>query len=647
MQILQVIPITKSINSEVLTYFSAKDVQAGRIVTVPLRNKEISAIVVSAESVVNMKTQLRGANYQIRNVVAIHEGYVFSPAFLKTCNNIKNFYATSSGRIIEKFTPTFVLKNISEYTKPVREKEINTKQTKLLQRNYADRVTYYKTLVREKLLQKESLHIICPTIQSCKRLFLELEKNNKHCVTLHSAISAKKLRDTFREINDATGPTLLISTSLFIDTYQFNKQTIIIEEDSSEYYRSFTSPYTDARVFIQEYSKNNNSECILADSVLRPESWHMHTENNAELIEPFNKKIFKSDDLKIISQHTKKPGKLTDAERIEEVTKKEKFSMLSKESVLAIKESISKNDRIFIFAHKKSLAPSVVCNDCGNVARSAESGHPYSLYVKKNPATRIKERIFICNMTGESIAAFDTCQFCNSWNMQSLGIGTEGILNEIEALFPETPVHIFDGSHVTTKKKEKEILADYNSNKESVIIIGTQKAIPVLPYIDRTIVASLDSYFARMSYSIHPELLTLLSRLIEKTKEPVLLQSRNITEESLPILVNGIYSNYIENELAERKEFNYPPHITLITVKRTLFKTQVKRDYDLLSNLFNDYSPQILIHPGKKKDQVQLVIIMELKKTSWNNEFQDQKMYEILSAFDRKTEIHINPKDLI
>jgi len=650
MQILQVIPITKSINAEVLTYFSAKVVEPGQLVTVPLRKKEISAIVVSAESVVNMKTQLRGANYQIRNVLKIHAGYVFSPAFLKTCDRMKNFYATSTGRTIEKFTPTFVLKNLADYTYGAHiEKRENQPQTKLLQKNYNDRVTYYKTLIREKLLQKESIHIICPTIQSCQKLFLELEKNNRNCFTLHSGLTAKQSREHYSAVKNTDSPSILISTSLYIDTYQYKKNTIIIEQDSSEYYRSITAPFVDSRVFIQEYAQHTSTVCILADTILRPESWYQHTQKKAELIEPFNKKIFKVNDLEIINQHITKPGKLSDAERIAEVHKKakKKFSMLSKELTSTLIKSIENKEKIFLFSPKKSLAPSIVCNDCGNIARSAESGLPYSLYIKTHPTTRTKQRIFICNTTGESIPAFDTCQFCGSWNMQSLGIGTEGIFNEIQLLFSKVETHIIDGTHVTTKKQMREIIQSYESTEKSIIIIGTQKALPQLPYIDTSIIVSLDSYFARMSYSIHSDVLTLITRIIEKTKNPVLLQSRNITQESLPILTNGLYRPYIETELAERKEFNYPPYVTLCMIKKIIPKDRIKKDYKLLNELFNDYSPQILVHPGKTKSQIQLIVIIELNIALWNKDTQDQKLWQILSAFDRKTEVRINPKDLL
>ena len=647
MQILQVIPITKSITSEVLTYFSIKRTRPGQLVTVPLRKKEISAIIVSVEDVVDMKAQLRGAKYQIRNIIQAHDGYVFSPAFLSTCHTIKNFYATSTGRIIERFTPSFILKDLTQYIQKKVPGSGSEFTNKILQRSSEDRIAFYKTLIREKFLRGESLHIICPTIQSCVRLFDELQKHNTNCITLHSNLTKKTTSQNYQILLSLDKPSLLVSTALYLDTPQHNKSTIIIEQESSEYYYSMNAPYTDARIFIEEYAKQSRSECIWADSVLRPETWHKHTETNTEIIEPLSKRIFKNNDIQIIDQHQKKPGRQTDEERIKELTEKKKFSFLSDQAREYIQQGLEKQENIFLFTYKKSLSPSIVCNDCGNLACSQTTGHPFSLYIQTHAKTKEKKRIFICNATGESIPAFDTCQFCNSWNLVSLGVGTEGVYQEIRESFPDSHIHIIDGNHTKTKKEIKEVLHDYTDNKISTIIIGTQRAIPLLETIDRSVIVSLDSYFGRMSHSTHAQILTLLTDITERTVGPTLLQSRNITQDSLPILSTGLYREYVEKEVQERKQFNYPPFSTLCVIKRSTLKSFAKKEYQQLESIFKEYNPQIMIYPGKTKTSVLLIIILELDPRVWNISHQDTKLWNILSSFDRKTEIHINPKDLL
>jgi primosomal protein N' len=648
MQIVQVIPITKSINSEVLTYFSVKEVALGKLVTVPLRKKEIKAIVVQSESVVNMKTQLRGANYQIRNVIEVHDSHVFSSAFLHTCNILKDFYVTSTGRMLNQVTPSFILKNIEEWHYPSQKKRSSKGfRQLLLQRGYYDRITYYKTMIREHMFQKESLHIICSTIDESKIIFEKLQKNNNNIYLLHSGLTQKKLRETYKEMSDLTSPSFLISTPGFVDTYQHEKSTMVIEQESSEYYRTVSSPYIDMRVFIKKYANSAKITLVWADSILRPETYVLSQNNQGEIIEPLNKKVFKTGDIEIISQHTKVTKKQSDAERISELSEKKAFQALSKEAIEKIKEAILKKEKIFLFVHRKGLAPTIVCNDCGNVARSPESDLPYSLYIKTHPKTRIKERVFICTMTGESLPAFDSCQFCAGYNLNSMGIGTERVREEVQSLFPKTRTHIIDSAHVTTKKGMKEIVADYIKNKSAVIVIGTRKAIAQLPEIDTTVIVSLDSYFSRMSYNTHPEVLNLVVNIKEKTKNPVILQSRNITESSLPILHDGLYTKYIDTELSERKKFSYPPYSTICTLKRVVPKFAIRKEYDFLSSSFHHWNPNIMTHPAQKKTMVTLIMVLQLDADLWSAHSQDAKLASLLYGFDRTTEIKFNPQNLI
>lgn len=648
MQILHVTPIARSITTEVLSYFSVKPVATGTLVTVPLRKKQVKALVVHSAPVTNMKILLKGSDYQIRNILEIHNEQVFSPEYLQTCNAMKNFYATNTGKLINLVSPSFILKNLENFDRP---KNTHTKQNpiiSLMQKNTNDRISYYKTLIREKMLHKQSLHIICPTQNDAISLYAELVKNNESSVfLLHSKITKKKTQQVFETIHTTEKSLCLISTPGFIDSYLFNKSLIVIEKENSEFYRTIAKPYIDMREFIIEYTRQLGIECIIAGSVLRPETWKRYLDQTATIIEPINKKIFKSTDIIIHNLNERKPGKQTDQERIKELDNKKKFTCLGRDSINVIKTAIKNKEKIFIFCHKKSLAPSILCRHCGNMARSAESGAPYSLYLKQNQQTKTKERIFVCHNTGEKIPAFDTCQFCNGHHLISFGIGTQRIFEEISELFPDTLIQILDAATSKTQKSLNEIITKHQESKTASIIIGTQKALPYINNTGTSIITSLDSYFARMSHNTLPQTISLTKEISENTKNFLIIQSRNILESSLPILEHGLYSNYIQKELNERKEYIYPPYGTLITIRKTIKKEYTKKTYQGMNNLLDSYNPNILIQPGKKRGFVELICLLQLSTDVWNTNHQDQKLYNILVSFDRMTNIHINPKDLI
>lgn len=648
MQLLQVIPLTQSIDTEVLTYFSAKKAPLGSLVSVPLRKKTILAICVVAEDVVNMKTQLRGAEYQIRNVTEIHENQLFSPAFLKMAQSMRGYYATTTGRIISRMSSRHVLKNLEDLKQQFPEqKKSGSFHLKILQKKPEERISYYKTLIREKMLRRESLHIICPTVASCEFWHRALLKNNQNISFLfHGGMTKKKFFEARSELEKISGTSVVISTPGFLDTPQENKTTIAIEEESSNHYYSITSPYIDYRKGITYYCKHAKIECIYAESITRPEIWHLGEQGLAELVTPYTKRVFAKNDITIIPQHTEITGKLSDQERINELTRDTSFSALSKVTVGQVRSAVSQNHCIYIYVHKKSLAPNVVCNDCGNLARSAESGHPYSLYITTNAKTRIKKRMFIAHATGESIEAFDTCQFCVGYNLKNMGIGTESVFQEIHDNFPDVETHIVDASHTKTKKSLKEIKQKIAEKSGAIIIIGTQKALPLFDSIDTSVIASLDSFFARMSYTIETQVMHLVSTLVSLSKNPVLIQSRNILSESLPVLDHGLYHEYISRTLAERKEYNYPPSSTLISIKRNIKRETLKREYANSQRLLKNYDPHIIMKPGKTKAYLELLVIINVERKLWNGNHQDSELWNILRGMHRSVEVRVNPLNL-
>lgn len=648
MQILHVIPIARSLETEVLSYFSVKKVSNGSLVTVPLRKKKIKAIVVNSFSVTDLKSQVKGAGYQLRNISEIHDTQTFSPAFLATVEMIKNFYATTSGRVLNNVTPSILLKDLSELERNEDVRKSPSFQLRVLQRSLDERIDYYKTLFREKIFHDESLHIICPTREHCEFVFEHLKKNTEgQSFLFHGGMTKKKFYESYNSLNKLQKSSLVVSTANFIDVPQYHTSTLIIEQESSDYYRQIPKPFIDMRVFAEVYAQNAGYECILADGIVRPESWYKIEQGKAEAIEPFQKKVFKENEIHLIQQSQKISGKQSDTERYQELNRKSSFTTLSKETREYIKNGILQNEKIFLFVHKKSLAPTIVCQDCGNIARSPSSGYPFSLYTKKNKETNKAERIYICHMTGESIPAFDTCQFCKSWKMVPLGIGVERVMEEVVELFPDTAVLLMDGKHTPTKKKLKEVQDTFINETKSVILIGTSMAIDTLYHFDRSVIVSMDSYFARMSYSIHAQVLSLIHMLKEKTLHPVYIQSRNILSESLPVLRTGMYMDYVTQELQERKDYHYPPFVNLCVISKIVKKESMKREYKLLHQLFHSYDPQIMVRPGTKKGLLEIIVILQLDLNVWNLYNQDPKLQQLLQSCDRMTTIRINPKNIL
>ena len=66
MKLVHVIPISKGIQRDKLSYFSAQDIPDGALVSVPLRNRTVFAIVVNSEEAKDVKAKLKSSDFAMK-----------------------------------------------------------------------------------------------------------------------------------------------------------------------------------------------------------------------------------------------------------------------------------------------------------------------------------------------------------------------------------------------------------------------------------------------------------------------------------------------------------------------------------------------------------------------------------------------------
>lgn len=642
MYILSVIPIARSLNTDQLSYFSARSCQLGQMVTVPLRNKEVQALVVGIQEVRDMKLQLRDAHYQIRNIRDIHDVQIFSPAFLIMVAALKEYTLAPLGALIDQLTPKSILGKLDSLGR--REEELLGFgfELRLLQQSKEDRISYYRTLAREFLAQKKSLHIICPSIATMNDLHAGLAKGIQDQVIMISSETSKKEILSYYQ-KAPINPTIVISTPSYLDIPQYHKGCIVVEEESSQYYYSIQQPYIDYRVALELFARSLKIPLILAASLLRAESY-ARKDTGALCIEPFLKKVIPKNKLDIIPLHHKQGlSKQSDQERLAELhkmdqKKKGDFKSISPKAAAVITKALAAQEKIFCYVQKKSLAPHIVCRDCGKLATSPKSKRPYSLYLQGAK----KEPVYVCQQTGERIPAFDTCQFCQSWKLMQLGIGAQGVEKELKEAFPKAQIFRLDGD--AKKKDEREILEAY-AQDTAMIVVGTERALNLLPYYNQAILVSIESFFAQLSYTNNERALSLIIQSIEKNTGTSYLQTRNISEAELPILQDGMYPPYIAEEIKERKNFHFPPFTTIITLKHITTTTQLNAYYQALLKQYKDWNTQIFTQPGPS-GKIFLFLVISLPYEDWSISRQDPQLKAALYARDPKIVLRVNPARL-
>jgi len=651
MHILSVIPIAKSLPHDTLSYFSAKDVPLGSLVSVPLRNREIVAIVIGKDPVENLKAQLRDSSFQIKNIAKIHDTQFFSEAFLKSVIKMSNYYLINPGDLIHTLTPQSWIKEIEniDFAREVYEPIINEHEVLLLQRHQSERIDFYKLTVREHFAKGLSVHIICPTRSQALFLVSKINRGIDN-VTFHfdSSMTAKQQKDVLQKCMDTKCPTLIVSTSQYLDVPQEKRGLIIVDQTLSSYYENQFQNSIDIRLYVQWYAQAAKIPVIFSDRMLPFEYWHRTATNEARVVDPVQKNIFPDGTIQIENLN-QRITKQSDKDRFEEIQDKHNdvFHPFSKKTKSHIISAIRNKENIFLYVHKKSLAPTIVCQDCGVMAYDPETGFPYSLYIKKT--RKGKERIFMSHQSGTSLPAFDVCQNCNGHRLRSLGVGIQKVQEYLEEHIIKKShkinMIIVDAENFRTKTHQKELLASIEDTSHSTLVIGTSKAFSVLPKIHHSIVVSLDSYFSRMSHQIREKALEIIIRARELATESLIVQSRNVLEELLPILKSGTQDDHLQFEHKERKDLFLPPFSTIISVSGDFLSNRASKLLTQYETLFKDYEHSIFTEPGSKKGRVRIFALIFVENNKWNDKNQDEYLARTIKSLDHVS-IRINPSYL-
>jgi len=431
MYIVTVVPIKKGLHSEYLTYFSPTEILLGSIVTIPVRLKNVDAIVISIENAIDLKSDLKTRDYHLKKIIIVKGPSPFTPAFFSACEKMKEYTKGNLGSIIKTFLPNVFLENFNELKKQtiIKKEDVisseNIKHEKLIfQTLTPDRLACYRTLIREAFAKKESIFICVPTRYDIEKFKEELTKGiEQYVFSFHSEIPKKTLINIYNNVITENHPILIIGTGMFLSIPRNDIKTIIIEHESSDSYKKLNRPYLDIRSFAEIFSSILKIKLIFGDTILRPETLYRH--ENKELGE-FAPPIFRLPqvDRQIIVDMKK--------ENENKIKETKEWGVLSKTTKDMIEYAVKHKESIFLFSIRKGLAPITICNDCNNTLLCPDCSTPIVLYgTKQRNATKIiNSRIFMCNKCGKKENTEVRCPKCFSWNLTPLGTKNQPQLTE-------------------------------------------------------------------------------------------------------------------------------------------------------------------------------------------------------------------------
>lgn len=550
MKVLNVAPLANGIPYEELSYFSKDDISSGDLVEINIRRRVCKALVLDAHDAKEEKQSLRHASFGLKKITKVVTKQFLHPKLWNALSYSSSYLLQPLGNIIYDLLSEKSFEKLKPCTIP---EEGRGFEILLLEQSYENRITRYKTTIRELFSKKRSLVMFFPTITDLEYAREELARGiDEYVITLHSGLTEKQYKEAQKQIYENEHPLVILSTPSIIPWARKDLGLIIIEREHSHYYYTHGDNGYDMRFVIEQLAHASNTPCLLGSHMLSLRAHMFFKQRDAHEVIPLQ---FRNDSpIQIVP--------MTDEN-------KSASPYLSRITLSILHNAkLSKHGHYFLYAHRKGMYPTTVCSDCGELFTCQKCHRPYVLHKIAGMRT------YVCHGC-ENIVQLNedttlSCRNCGGWRMATLGIATTGVEEELKRL--GIPIFVIDGERTPTKPKVKKVYREWLESPYGVLI-GTEMANNVLESADGIIILSLDSLFSLPEYRTDEKVLNLVTEMAEKIKTPnnddnlsgrLILQTRLKNIPVIKQLIAPSFREVYDTLLKEREQFLLPPYYTVI-----------------------------------------------------------------------------------
>lgn len=494
----------------------------------------------------------------------------------------------------------------------------------------------YMNIIDEVLKHDKEVIVLVPEISLTPQLVNIFKSRFKNSIAiLHSGLSDGERYDEWRKIERKEVSIVIGARSAIFAPFT-NIGLIVIDEEHSDTYKQDNKPRYNTIDIAVKRAKTYNCPLVLGSATPSIESYTRAKTGTYKLLE-LKTRINKS--MPIV--------KIIDMK--EEIKKGNRI--LSSELIDDINDRLNKDEQVILLLNRRGYSTTITCKECGNVMKCPNCDIPLTYHKNGN-----KLNCHYCNYTTYKPLR---CPNCNSESINSLGIGTEKLEEEINKVFKLAKTVRMDIDTTRKKGSHERIINDFR-NKKYNILIGTQMISKGLDFSDVTLVGVLngdatlnipDFRSGERTYSLLNQVAGRSGRC--KTNGKVIIQCFNVDHYSIIYASKHDYISFYQEEMRIRKKLNYPPYynLCLIKVVGTDFETLNNEANKIKEYLINNTSSVIVLGPSsciipKIYNKYYMQIILKYKNI---NQVYDSLKF-ILNKYNVNNKISVdvdlNPKKM-
>lgn len=416
------------------------------------------------------------------------------------------------------------------------------------------------------------------TPQTVGRLRARLEAQGIRTVVWHSQLSAGERFDAWMSLARGENHVVVGARSAVFAPLQ-NLKLIVVDEEHDPAYKQGETPRYHGRDVAIYRAKLCNAVCILGSATPSLESLYNIEVKGYQL----NRMTKRVDDreLPLIHIVDMKPEIISAKQQV----------TLSRVLVQKLRDRLEAKEQSILFINRRGYSARLLCLDCGYIA---QCGHCSVTLTYHRFDNRLK-----CHMCGHTQRAPKQCPLCASQKIQFKGSGTQRVEDVVSQLMPGAKVVRMDSDTMSKKNLFRSILSDFRTGKID-ILIGTQMIAKGLDFPNVTLVGLIDA-----DISLHVQDFRACERTFQLVVQvsgragrgdragEVIIQSYIPHSAPIQFARRGDFIGFLEEELKQRLESNYPPYRHII---RHIFRSKDQQKVEKFAERWASVLSQHLGH---------------------------------------------------
>lgn len=411
----------------------------------------------------------------------------------------------------------------------------------------------YAHLIQEFLEQNKQVLYLLPEIALTSQLISRLEQYfGDKLVVSHSRFGRNERVEVYQSIKRGN-PLLIVGTrSAIFQPFQNLGLVIVDEEHESSFKQHEPAPRFHARDAALYLASKQNANILLGSATPAVESYYNANHNKYKLVKltkRFQQAILPK--IEVLDMHVSR--------------KQKKVRGIFSDILLEAISNAKKNGKqVILFQNKKGYVPVLECNVCAWTPKCQNCDISLTYYKYQDNL-----RCHYCGYTHEVVSQ---CSTCGNKGIELIGYGTERIEDELELYLPDIRVKRMDYNTTRLKNAHTKLIQQF-ANGEIDVLIGTQMIAKGLDFENVSTVGILnaDHLINFPDFRANERAFQLITQVAgragrRREQGTVYIQTSKPDHLVIKQIVENNYQAMYEGELAERKDYNYPPFYRLVKV---------------------------------------------------------------------------------